>query len=356
MATPFIGTVVVGTAVDLRGFAAGIGKLRSAASAINGPMDSASGSSRRLSGSLGAAAFGMQAVSNASSLAIGGLSAVGASMMNVGRTMSAIGLVSGLVGASVVKTGFDWRKQWNMSRAVTAGTAQEMEDLFEMVQGLASDTKFTMIEVAEAVEFLGKAGNDAAEQMQLLPTMLDLAAASGVDLGRTADVMTNIAQGLNIPLSTVAAHGDMITATFLNSNVTLEEIADSMKKLAPIVSQLNIGFDEMVTSIGLIGNAGIKGSEAGVHLRRALVNLSDTLSHMRTDVVESLGLSWEDLDVQTNGYVKDDQHRLPHRTPDHLCLRSQRLQHRRRLGRHPRNTLGYPDGRMTETGEHQQAE
>lgn len=58
MATPFIGTVVVGTAVDLRGFAAGIGKLRSAASAINGPMDSASGSSRRLSGSLGAAAFG----------------------------------------------------------------------------------------------------------------------------------------------------------------------------------------------------------------------------------------------------------------------------------------------------------
>ena len=177
-----------------------------------------------------------------------------------------------------MKTGFDWRKQWNMSRAVTAGTAQEMEDLFDMVQDLASDTKFTMIEVAEAVEFLGKAGNDAAEQMQLLPTMLDLAAASGVDLGRTADVMTNIAQGLNIPLSTVAAHGDMITATFLNSNVTLEEIADSMKKLAPIVSQLNIGFDEMVVSIGLIGNAGIKGSEAGVHLRRALVNLSDTLS------------------------------------------------------------------------------
>lgn len=303
MATPFIATVAIGTALDLRGFATGVAKLRSAASAANGPMGQTQGAASGLSRALGSAAVATTALSVAARAGVGAMTALGASITAVGRTASAVGLAFGLFGASILKTGFDWRKQWNQARAVTSGTRQEMEELERMVKELAGSTKFTMQEVASAVEFLGKAGNTASEQLQLLPTMLDLAAAAGTDLGRTADIMTNIAQGLNIPLSEVAAHGDMITATFLNSNVTLEHIGDSMKKLAPISAGLNLSFADMVTTIGLLGNAGIQASEAGVHMRRALTNLSDPLSKMRTDVINILGLKWEDIDVLTEGYA-----------------------------------------------------
>ena len=209
----------------------------------------------------------------------------------------------GLMGTSILKAGFDWRKQWNLSKAVTEGTKQEIESLEVLVKDLASTTKFTMTEVASAVEFLGKAGNSATDQMVLLPTMLNLAAAAGSDLGRTADIMTNIAAGLRIPLSEIEDHADMITATFLNSNVTLEMFGDSMKKLGPLTSQLSIDFDDMATAIGLMGNAGIQGSESGVHLRRALMNLSDVTSPMRTKIIDMLGFNWDDLDVIKHGFT-----------------------------------------------------
>ena len=303
MATPFIGTVAIGTVLDQRGFATGIGKLRSAASAVNGPMNTAAGSTGNFGSSIRRAAASMGVFGTAARLAVGAVTAVGSTVMGIGRTLSAIGLAAGLVGASVVKAGFTWTKTWNAAKAVTAGTIGQMDALRKIVFDLGGKTKFTISEVAGAVNFLGKAGNNAVEQLKLLPTMLDLAAAADVDLPRTADIMTNIAQGLNVPLNQVSKFGDMITATFLNSNVTLEHMGDTLKKLGPITKTLGIDFHEIATAIGLLGNAGIQGSEAGVHMRRVLVNLADSMSNMRTEVVDRLGLSWDQLNVHARGFL-----------------------------------------------------
>ena len=303
MATPFIGTVAVGTMLDQRGFATGIGKLRSAASAVNGPMNTAAGSTGSFGSSIRRAAANMGVFEFAARLAVGTVTAIGSTIAGIGRTMSAVGLVTGLVGASVVKAGFTWTKTWNAAKAVTAGTIGQMDALRKIVFDLGGKTKFTISEVAGAVNFLGKAGNNAVEQLKLLPTMLDLAAAADVDLPRTADIMTNIAQGLNVPLNQVSKFGDMITATFLNSNVTLEHMGDTLKKLGPITKTLGIKFHEIATAIGLLGNAGIQGSEAGVHMRRVLVNLADSMSNMRTEVVDRLGLSWDQLNVHARGFL-----------------------------------------------------
>ena len=303
MATQFIGTVAVGTLLDTRGFAVGMGKLRSAASAINGPMSGTSTATRAFSTSLRTAETSMNLLSAAGRAAIGVIHGVGAALMGIGRTASVVSLTTGLVGASIVKTGFNWRKTWNQARAVTAGTADEMERLKARVFELGSSTKFTISEVAGAVDFLGKAGNTAVEQLALLPEVLDLSAASGLELPRTADLVTNIMQGLRLDPSQIGSMGDMLTATFLNSNVTLQHLADTLKKFGPITATLGADIGDVVTSIGLLGNAGIQGSEAGVHLRRMMINLSDNMSNMRTEVVDRLGLSWDQLNVQTRGFI-----------------------------------------------------
>ena len=303
MATQFIGTVAIGTALDIRGFATGVGKLRSAASAVNGPMNKGGGSARTLSRGLDEASRGMNLLAKASHSAVGVIAGVGSALTAVGRTASVVSLTTGLIGVSIAKTGFNWRKTWNQARAVTAGTASEMESLKTLVFELGASTKFTVSEVAGAVDFLGKAGNSAVEQLKLLPTMLDLAAAAGTALPRTADIMTNIAQGLQIAPSQISRYGDMLTAAFLNSNVTLEMLGDTLKKFGPITATLGADFADVATSIGLLGNAGIQGSEAGVHLRRMMINLSDSMSKMRTEVVSRLGIAWDDLDVKTRGFI-----------------------------------------------------
>ena len=266
-------------------------------------MQSGRSSGLSFAGGINAAALSMDTLGMSSRAAISILDGVGSSLMRVGRTASVVSLVTGLVGVSAVRTGFEWRKQWNMSRAVTAGTADEMKNLEKLVFKLGSETKFTVTEVAGAVEFLGKAGNTAAEQMSLLPTVLDLSTAADMELPDVADLITNIVQGLQIDPSRIGEVGDMLTATFLNSNVTLRHLADTMKKFGPITATLGLDLADVVTAIGMLGNAGIQGSESGVHLRRMMVNLSDTMSQMRTGVVEQLGLSWEDLDVQTRGFI-----------------------------------------------------
>ena len=303
MATQFMGTVAVGTLLDQRGFAVGLGKMRSAASAINGPLSNTTGATRAFGRSLGAAEASMNLLSSAGRAAIGVIHGVGSALMGIGRTASVVSLTTGLIGASIVKTGFDWRKTWNQARAVTAGTADEMERLKARVFELGSSTKFTISEVAGAVDFLGKAGNNAVEQLALLPEVLDLSAASGLELPRTADLVTNIMQGLRLDPSQIQSVGDMLTATFLNSNVTLTHLADTLKKFGPITATLGADIRDVVTSIGLLGNAGIQGSEAGVHLRRMMINLSDNMSKMRTEVVSRLGLSWDELNVQTKGFI-----------------------------------------------------
>ena len=303
MATQFIGTVAVSTLLDTRGFGVGIGKLRSAASAINGPLNAGGAGARAFGAGLRTAEVGMNALSAAGRSAIGVINGVGGALMAAGRTASVVSLVTGLVGVSVVKTGFEWRKTWNQARAVTAGTADEMERLKARVFELGSSTKFTISEVAGAVDFLGKAGNSAVEQLALLPQVLDLSAASGLELPRTADLVTNIMQGLRLDPSQIGSMGDMLTATFLNSNVTLQHLADTLKKFGPITATLGADIGDVVTSIGLLGNAGIQGSESGVHLRRMMINLSDNMSKMRTEVVDRLGLSWDQLNVQTRGFI-----------------------------------------------------
>ena len=77
MATPFIATVAIGTALDLRGFSTGVAKLRSAASAANGPMGQTQGAAGGLSRALGAAAFNANALGVAARVAVGGVAALG---------------------------------------------------------------------------------------------------------------------------------------------------------------------------------------------------------------------------------------------------------------------------------------
>ena len=298
-----MGTVIVGTSLNVRGFAVGAGKLRSAASSIAPPIQQVTGHTRHLTIGLNASTRGFETLGNAARAATGAISAVGGAVMAVGRTLSTVSLIGGLFGVSIIQSTMEWRKQINQSRAVTEASAEEWERLEELIFELGSSTKFTIMEVAGAVDFLGKAGNSAVEQLSLLPVTLDLAAAANLDLPRTADLVTNIAKGFNIPIKEIARIGDVLTSVFLNSNVTLEMMAASLQKLGPLASATGAKFEDVAILVGLLGNAGVQAEQAGTHLRRMFVNLGDAGSQMRSQVVKDLGMTWEQLSILERGLI-----------------------------------------------------
>lgn len=154
--------------------------------------------------------------------------------------------------------------------AVTSATADELERMTDIAKEMGRETRFTASQSAEALRFLGMAGFEASEAIAALPGTLDLAAAGALDLGTAADIATNVLTGFGIEVEQLGRVNDVLVKTFTSANVNLIEIGESFKMVGPIAKGVGGNFEDLVGSIGALGNAGIKGTMAGVALKNAI--------------------------------------------------------------------------------------
>lgn len=189
--------------------------------------------------------------------------------------MLALAAAAGAVMAifKSTKTFAEYEQKMANVRAVTQATDSQMEQLSAKAKQLGETTQFSARQAAEGMEFLGMAGFSVNQIIGAMPSVLNLAAAGTLELGRAADITSNILTGYGLSISDLSRANDMLVSTFTGSNVTLEMLGESFKMVGPIASGLGINFDEVSAAIGLLGNAGIQGSLAGTSLRFALSSL-----------------------------------------------------------------------------------
>lgn len=135
------------------------------------------------------------------------------------------------------------------------------------------ETKFTAPQVASAGKFLAMAGLNVDQIGQSINPIANIALIGDTDLGETADVMTNIMTGYEIPANRMNNAADILTKTFTNSNTTLLSLAESFKYAGTVAHQSGMDFSETAAAIGVLGDAGIQGSHAGTTLRMMLMNM-----------------------------------------------------------------------------------
>lgn len=150
------------------------------------------------------------------------------------------------------------------------GRFSEME---KIVRQVGVETKFTAPQVADASKFLAMAGFDLDAINQSIRPIADIALVGDTDLGETADVVTNIMTGYNIAPGKVRKAADVMTMTFTKSNTTLMELAEAYKYAASLLSAGGISFEESTAGLGVLGDAGIKGSQAGTTMRTIMANI-----------------------------------------------------------------------------------
>lgn len=141
------------------------------------------------------------------------------------------------------------------------------------VRNVGVQTKFTAPQVADASKFLAMAGFDVDAINKSIAPIADIALVGDTDLGETADVVTNIMTGYNISPEKVRKAADIMTMTFTKSNTTLMEIAEAYKYSASLLSAGDVPFEEATAAMGILGNAGIKGSQAGTTMRTIMANI-----------------------------------------------------------------------------------
>jgi len=221
----------------------------------------------------------------------------GSGMNSMGKKMS-LGLTVPIVlaGIAITKTAAKFESSLNKVEALTGATGDQMKQLGSLAKDLGLQTRFSATEAAEAMSFLGMAGWEVNEILAGTPALLDLAAASSIDLARAADIASNIMGAFEMEATQVSEIADILAATTASANVDMEMLAETMKYAGPIAHKFGVSLNDTAAAAGFLGNLGIQGSMAGTALRTMFVNLaaptsaaSKALSKVGVSVTDSKG-------------------------------------------------------------------
>lgn len=216
-------------------------------------------------------------------------------LMSVAKIAS-VGVAGGaaLAVASMVKTGAAFESQMARVQAVTGATGAEMGELRRLAIKLGADTKFSAGEAAEAMYELASAGFDVKETQAALPGVLALAAASSVGLAEAAEINSNALRGFNLASSESTHVADVLAQSVNSSSVEMQDLQLSLKYIGPVASATGESFESMIAAVSLMGDAGIKGEQAGTTLRAGLLKLVKPTKQV-TEGLKALGLDASDL-------------------------------------------------------------
>ena len=207
----------------------------------------------------------------------------------------------------VIKTGTEFDAGISKVGAISGASAEDMEKLREKAQEMGASTKFTAAESAEALEYMAMAGWKTEDMLSGISGIMDLAAASGEDLGTTSDIVTDALTAFGLTAADSGHFADVLAAASSNANTNVSIMGETFKYVAPVAGTLNYSIEDMAEAIGLMANSGIKSSQAGTALRSIITRLStDAGSSSKSlgalgTLVEKLGVEFYD----TNGKARD---------------------------------------------------
>ena len=141
----------------------------------------------------------------------------------------------------------------------------------------------------KAFEYMATAGWKTDQMMNGISGIMNLAAASGEDLGRVSDIVTDALTALGMTADDSAHFADILAAASSNANTNVSLMGESFKYCAPLAGAMGASAEDLSIALGLMANSGIKGSQAGNSLKNALVNLVKP-TDAQAAAMEALGL------------------------------------------------------------------
>ncbi len=245
-------------------------------------LDRASAPMRRAAGNIGRGLAQVRASAEAASRAMHGVGKAGETMSAAGRSMMArVTLPVAALGGLTLKAAGDFEQGMLNVQALTGATGDQLEKLRDQAKTLGRTTQFSASQAADAMGFMAMAGMKAGTIYDALPSVLQLAAASGMDLASAADTVTNIMAGYNLTSADLGHANDVLVKAFTSANTNLGQLGEAMKYAGPIASGMGLTFEETAAALGLMGNAGIQASMAGTSLRGALSKLANPAKEAR---------------------------------------------------------------------------
>lgn len=229
------------------------------------------------------------------------LEPLGQSLTNVGDRMTSVGKtlstrvtapIAGL-GAAIIKVGSDFEAGMSQVEAISGAAGEELEALSDKAQEMGSTTRFSATESAEALQYMAMAGWETHQMLEGIDGVMALAAASGESLASVSDIVTDSMTAFGMEAAQAGDFADLLANTAMNANTNVAAMGETFKYAAPLFGALGYSAEDAALAIGLMADAGIKGSQAGTTLRGALTQLANPTEGAAA-AMEDMGISLTD--------------------------------------------------------------
>ena len=187
------------------------------------------------------------------------------SFMAKGAAAASAGITGALAASTAAGASFE--SQMSTVQAISQASGTEMARLKALAKQMGIETKFSATEAGQGLEYMAMAGWEVDSMLAGLPGIMNLAAASGEELGQVSDIVTDSMTAFNLEASRSAEFADVLAQASARSNTDVATTGQTFKYVAPVAGALGFSIQDTATAIGLMANAGIKGEQAGTSLR-----------------------------------------------------------------------------------------
>ena len=217
----------------------------------------------------------------------------GESMQSVGKQMSRLAAVAAVPFALAARSFARFSDQMSAVKAVTGATEQEFMALTETAKELGRTTSFTASEVAAGMLELSRAGFSAGESIEAISGILDIARGTATEMGESANIVAATIKQFGLRASDTTFIVDLLTKTANSSAQTLTDLGESMGYVGAVANAAGQDIRDVAATVGVLANAGIKGSRAGTGLARILKNMSTGKAQ---GILADLGIQVQDAE------------------------------------------------------------
>ncbi len=235
------------------------------------------------------------------------LKSAGNSISEAGKKLMPVTAAVGGLGTAAVTTAANFESSMSQVQAtmgitkdamskVDGQTVNTMSTLSELAKKMGAETAFSASECAEALNYLALAGYDTQQMCDTLPTVLNLAAAGGIDLASASDMVTDAMSALGMGVDEAETMVDQMAKTASTTNTSVAQLGEGILTIGATAKSVKGGTAELNTELGILANNGIKGAEGGTHLRNVILSLQNptdkaaaSMEKLGVDVYDSEG-------------------------------------------------------------------
>ena len=238
----------------------------------------------------------LQAFKNSASSMGDKVTALGSAMTKAGSTMTkSVTLPLVGLGTAAVATTTKFESAMSKVSAISGATGDDLAALTDKAKEMGAKTKFSASESAEAFQYMAMAGWKTEDMLNGIDGIMNLAAADGLDLATTSDIVTDALTAFGLSASDSAHFADVLAKASSSANTNVSMLGESFKYVAPVAGSLGYSAEDTAIALGLMANAGIKGSQSGTALRGALTRLIKPTDDAAA-LMEEYGLSLTNSD------------------------------------------------------------